>query len=67
MQQTRSINLTDVLKHELAPIPTSMFKDDGEMRIASTKSDLKKKLQVGISSRIVDKVDAMIIDECALL
>ena len=67
MQQTRSINLTDVLKHELAPIPTSMFKDDGEMRIASTKSDLKKKLQVGISSRIVDKVDATIIDGCALL
>ena len=67
LQQTRSINLTDVLKHELAPIPTSMFKDDGEMRIASTKSDLKKKLQVGISSRIVAKVDATIIDGCALL
>jgi len=58
VQQTRSINLTDVLKHELAPIPTSMFKDDGEMRIATTKSELKKKLQVAVSSRTVDKVDA---------
>ena len=67
LQQTRSINLVDVLKHELAPIPTLMFKDDREMRIASTQYDLKKKLQVGISSCIVNKVDATIIDECALL
>lgn len=67
LQQTRSINLSDVLKHELAPVPTSMFKDDGEMRIATTKSDLKKKLQVRVSSRSVDKVDATVIDGCALL
>jgi hypothetical protein len=44
-----------------------MFKDDGEMRIATTKSDLKKKLQVAVSSRTVDKVDATVIDGCALL
>ena len=37
------------------------------MRIATTKSDLKKKLQVGVSSRVVDKVDATVIDGCALL
>ena len=67
LQQTRSINLSDVLKHELAPVPTSMFKDDGEMRIATTKSEFKKKLQVGVSSRSVDKVDATVIDGCALL
>ena len=67
VQQTRSINLTDVLKHELAPIPTSMFKDDGEMRIATTKSDLKKKLEVAVSSRTVDNVDVTVIDGCALL
>ena len=34
LQQTRNIDLAYVLKHELAPMPTSMFKDSGEMRIA---------------------------------
>ena len=67
LQQSRNIDLAEVLKHELAPFPTSMFKDDGEMRIATTKSDLKKKLQVSVSARSLEKVDATIIDGCALL
>ena len=44
-----------------------MFKDDGEMQIAATKSDLKRQLQVGVSARLVEKVDATVIDGCALL
>ena len=44
-----------------------MFKDNGKMRISTPKSDLKKKLQVGGSSRVVDKVVAIVIDGCALL
>ena len=67
LQQSRSIELKDVLKHELAPIPTSMFKDNGEMRIATNKADLKKKLQIRVSARAVDKADAIVIDGCALL
>ena len=67
LQQTRNIDLAHVLKHELAPVPTSMFKDSGEMRTATTKSDLKNKLQVVISSRMVEKVDATVIDGSALL
>ena len=65
-QRTRSINLSDVLKHEISPIPPSMFKDNGEMRIATNKSELKK-LQVEVSPRLVDKVDSTIIDGCAPL
>ena len=41
---TAAIDFAEVLKHELAPLSTSMFKDDGEMRIATTKSDLKRQL-----------------------
>jgi len=67
LQQTRDIDLPTVLKHELAPMPTSMFKENGTMRIASAKSTLKKKLQVLVSSRIVQKAEAVIIDGCAIL
>jgi len=35
LQQSRKIDFAEVLA-----LPTSMFKDDGEMRIATTKSDL---------------------------
>ena len=38
---TAAIDFAEVQKHELAPLSTSMFKDDGEMRIATTISDLK--------------------------
>ena len=67
LQQSRNIDFAEVLKHELAPLPTSVFKDDGEMQIAATKSDLKRQLQVCVSARLVEKVDAAVIDGCALL
>jgi len=37
------------------------------MQIAATKSDLKRQLQVGVSARLMEKVDATVIDGCALL
>jgi len=67
LQQSRNIDFAEVLKHELAPLPTSVFKDDGEMQIAATKSDLKRQLQVGVSARLVEKVVATVIDGCTLL
>jgi len=45
----RDIDIKDVLGHELAPVPTSMFDDTGDMRIAKSKSTLKKILQVEVS------------------
>ena len=42
---SRPIDLMDLFRHELAPVPTSMFNDNGEMKISAYKSVLKKKLQ----------------------
>lgn len=62
----RTIDLKAVLSHELAPIPTSMFADSGEMRIGKSKSTLKRKLQIETSSRGIHG-DVQILDGCALL
>lgn len=67
LQQSRDIELTAVLKHELAPMPTSMFNETGEMRIASSTSTLKKTLQVLVSSRLSVEAHIVIIDGCAIL
>ena len=40
------INLASVFSHELAPRPTSMLEDSGDMRITKSKSVLKQKLSV---------------------
>jgi len=37
------------------------------MRIATTKSTLKKKLQVTLSQRLVEKAEVEILDGCAIL
>lgn len=52
LQQSRDIDLEDVLKHELSPVLTSMFQETGEMRVAVGKSSLKNKLKVTVSSRL---------------
>ena len=44
-----------------------MFEDNGDMRITTTKSTLKKKLQVERSSRPECSPQVRIIDGCALL
>ena len=69
---SRELDLKQVFQHELAPVPTSMFKDNGDMRITKTKSTLKNKLQVKQPVRTVCKQPASlpevtIIDGCALL
>ena len=67
LQTVRDINLQDVMKYELAPIPTSIFEENGDMHITKTKSVLKKKLQVEISDRMCSTPSAIIIDGCAIL
>jgi len=67
LQQCRDIDIKTVLAHELSPVPTSMFDDEGKMRIATTKSTLKKKLQVTLSQRLVEKAEVEILDGCAIL
>lgn len=48
----RDIDLGEVFSYELAPVPTSMFEDSGDMRITKSKSLLKKKLEAEQSSRV---------------
>ena len=64
---SREIDITDVLAHELAPVPTSMFNDSGEMRISKAKSILKKQLQVEVPARNAPPTEATVIDGSALL
>ena len=66
---SRDIDLKDVFAHELAPVPTSMFFDNGEMRICKGKSTLKNLLkdEVEASSRKSSNYNIAIIDGSALL
>ena len=61
------IQLDDVLKYELSPIPLYLFESNGEMRPSKIKSYLKKALQVETSYRLQPKSNVIIIDGCAQL
>ena len=63
----RDIDIKDVLGHELAPVPTSMFDDTGDMRIAKSKSTLKKILQVEVSDRVAGGANVSVLDGSAIL
>ena len=41
-----TIDIRNLLSYELAPVPTSMFTDSGDMRIGKSKEQLKTQLQV---------------------
>ena len=64
---SRDVDLKDVFSHELAPVPTSMFEDSGDMRITKSKSTLKRKLQVQQSSRTLPTPETIVVDGCAIL
>ena len=51
MMNSRDLNLTSVLQHELIPVPTALFDENGNMHITKTKSTLKNKLKVEKSNR----------------
>ena len=59
------VDVKDVFSHELAPVPTSMFTQDG-MRIFKAKSQLKNMLQIEVSRRNVGSLNVVIIDGSAL-
>ena len=56
------MNLNEVLKYQLALIPTSMFTNNGQMRLATSKSTLKNKLKVEVTGRCAPKATSVIID-----
>ena len=63
----QDIDIKDVLGHELAPVPTSMFDDTGDMRIAKSKSTWKNILQVEVSDRVVGGANDSVLDSSAIL
>ena len=65
---SREVDIHDILAHELAPVPTSMFSDSGDMRIAKGKSQLKRLLQKQTSVRHTAKsISCTIIDGSTIL
>ena len=71
VSKQRDVNLEQVLTHELAPAPQSLFIDDGTMR-KTTKADLAKKLESNCDETQVlaashDNHNAHIINGMALL
>ena len=71
VSKQRDVNLEQVLSHELAPAPPSLFNDDGTMR-KTNKADLAKKLESNCDEFQVlavsnDNHFAYIIDGMALL
>ena len=66
LSSDRNIDVRDVLSYELAPVPTSMFTNEG-MRICKAKSTLKRMLQVEVSRRNAGIADVIVIDGSALL
>ena len=65
MSVGRIQDMSDVLKSELAPIPTAMFTETGDMNPAHSKSDLKNALKVEFSARH-HQFQAAVIDGNAL-
>ena len=61
------MDIKEVFAHELSPVPTSMFTDEGVMRCSTSKSVLKRQLQVEVSSRHALNTSVTIIDGSALL
>ena len=50
----RDLETTRLMGHELSLIPTSMFDENGNMRDAKMKSNLKNALKVEVSIRLAE-------------
>ena len=60
------IDMKEVLKYELTPMPLSMFKTNGSPRICKAKSDFMNGLKVTVPTR-GKTPDMTIVDGCAVL
>ena len=64
----RNIDIDHLMFHELAHLPTTLFADSGDMQISTSKSTLKRYMQIEVSSRVAhEEVEVTVIDRCALL
>ena len=55
-----SVDIKILLLYELAPVPTYMLSESGDLQICKAKSQLKKQLQSVISVQIARKRDHML-------
>ena len=66
--RSRSLNINDIISHELAPYPASMFKSNGQMRDTKSKACLKNILRVDVSNRHAERdVEEIFLNGCAVL
>ena len=66
LNSTDKIKINDLFSYELAPIPTYLFKDNGEGRYSTSKVHLKNALKVEVPMRnIIPK--ATLIDVCEIM
>ena len=64
----RDLDTTTLMGHELSPIPTSMVDENGNMKDAKTKSNLKNALKMEVSRRLAEQdVQTMFLDGVAVL
>lgn len=66
LQPSRDLDIKDILRYELSPVPQALFDEHGDMR-TQAKAVLKNKLQVEVSARHANPPDLFIIDGCAML
>lgn len=66
LMSTTDIKIEDVLKYELAPVPTSLFDENGDIRACTRKSEFKNALQVDVSNRSI-LCDTIVLDGNAIL
>ena len=67
LMSDRGLDLHQVLATELTAYPPSMFNSEGQMRIATGKSTLKKILQVEVPQCLITNPTAVVIDVSAVL
>ncbi len=61
------IDFQSLFSYEFAPVPTSLFMQDGGLHPATAKSKLKNCLQVEHSSRTYTRADVVVVGGCAIL
>ena len=65
---SRSLNINDLISHELVPYPAFMFKSNDQMRDTKSKACLKNILRVDVLNRHAERdVEAIFLDGCAVL
>ena len=58
--------LKDIIKYELSSVPTSLFKENGDMRTTESKYKVKEILQVETSARNMKDVATSFVDGSAI-